>query len=90
MRFHDEWIDTESMLQLRWCRSYTDQIITDTLHFCRAACSAAIDFHQQQMRVVQDAVDREQNGVSKSLVRMHANECRKFSLIQNDYFLQFH
>lgn len=89
VQFHKEWIDRESALNLRWCRSYTRETVTDILHFCRTACCVAIDFYQQQMRVVQDAVDRGDSGVSASLVELYATEGRRFTLIQKEYFSQF-
>ena len=85
IQFHEEWTNMLSMPRLRWCRSYTEEFVQDTLDFCRSACNTAIEFYRQQKKIQQDAFRRDQNNASKSLIILYASEWKKLSLFLKDY-----
>ncbi len=81
IQFHDNWINTDSMPKLRWCRSFTTHLIRDIRDVCESSCNANIEFYRQRMIVAQDAVDRNTPDSADSIVALFAEEIKKFSLL---------
>jgi hypothetical protein len=84
LHYHDGWTHVMSPY-LHWCRSFTDNIITDSLEVCRSACDANISYFDQRAIEAEDQVNRQTNDGARSIVEFFSSRKHDFIVLLGAY-----
>jgi hypothetical protein len=85
IRYHEQWLNTPAMPKLKWCRSFTTQLIWDLREVGQIACNQHISFYEQRRIQADDNIDRNMINNAKSIAALFARKKKEYSMFLFNY-----
>jgi hypothetical protein len=84
LQFHEQWSGI-LLRALRWCRSLTNQLISDILEVCQIACNQHISFYEQRRIQADNNILHNNFNAAHGIAALFAQRKRECSLMLFNY-----